>query len=59
MAGITAEQREILLGQIHREMPICDRGKREVIERLSRELLDDLQLVHLSELIDEIKREWR
>lgn len=49
--------REILLRDLSLEMPGNEDGKREVIVRLANQVLDDLQLVHLLEIIKEVKRE--
>lgn len=59
MAGLTHAEREQMIELLVKSLPKCDRGKREVIERAAREILDDLQVEHLLELINEVKREWQ
>jgi hypothetical protein len=59
MAGMTQQQRDVIFQEINDGLPTCDRGKRLVIEKLAREILDDIQLVHLVELISEVKQDWK
>ncbi len=57
---LSKQKRDLALEKINDYVGHCDYlVRRRIIERLAREILDDVQVLHLVELIEEITREQR